>query len=178
MNAEELVSELVRSFPDLKMIGRVDRGFPVVEVEAEGLPILVEGMKSRKELAFDMLTDLTAVDWWQRRTPRFDVVYHFYSTSHNHRLRVKVAVDEGEEVPSLTPFYPIADWFEREVWDLYGIKFSGHPDLRRILLYEEFEGHPLRKDYPYDKRQPLIPETWPVRDFQVKLKVGGEIHRP
>ena len=88
---------------------------------------------------------------------RFDVVYHFYSTLHNRRLRIKVPVSLAEPVvDSLTGLWRAAGWFEREVWDLFGIRFTGHPNLRRILMYEEFVGHPLRKDYPINKRQPLI----------------------
>ena len=88
---------------------------------------------------------------------RFAVVYHFYSLKHKHRLRLVVPVDEAEaELDSLTSLWAGADWLEREVWDMFGIRFRGHPDLKRILMYEEFEGHPLRKDYPVNKRQPLI----------------------
>ena len=88
---------------------------------------------------------------------RFTVVYHFYSTAHKHRLRLVVPVEEDDaEVDSLTSLWPGANWLEREVWDMFGISFKGHPDLRRILMYQEFEGHPLRKDYPVNKRQPLI----------------------
>jgi NADH/F420H2 dehydrogenase subunit C len=88
---------------------------------------------------------------------RFDVVYHFYSSVHNHRLRVKVPLASSEPVvDSLTELWASANWYEREVWDMFGIRFSGHPNLKRILMYEEFEGHPLRKDYPVNKRQPLV----------------------
>jgi NADH-quinone oxidoreductase subunit C len=88
---------------------------------------------------------------------RFAVVYHFYAIEHTHRLRLVVPVEETEaELDSLTPLWAGADWLEREVWDMYGIRFSGHPNLKRILMYKEFEGHPLRKDYPVNKRQPLI----------------------
>ena len=88
---------------------------------------------------------------------RFEVVYHFYSLAENHRLRLKVPVSaEDPVVPSLTGLWKSADWFEREVWDMFGIRFTGHPNLTRILMYEPFEGHPLRKDYPVNKRQPLI----------------------
>ncbi len=88
---------------------------------------------------------------------RFALVYHFYSMSHKHRLRLVAPVDESEaRVDSLTSLWPGADWLEREVWDMFGIDFKGHPDLRRILMYEGFDGHPLRKDYPVNKRQPLI----------------------
>jgi NADH-quinone oxidoreductase subunit C len=112
-------------------------------------------------LAFDMLMDLTAVDYLKypgrEDGPRFDVVYHLYSLRHNHRLRVKVRVDEDDaSVPTAVPLWPIANWLEREVWDMFGIRFEGHPDLRRLLMYEEFVGHALRKDYPITRRQPLI----------------------
>jgi NADH-quinone oxidoreductase subunit C len=88
---------------------------------------------------------------------RFAVVYHFYSLRHKHRLRLVVPVQESEaELDSLTPLWAGADWLEREVWDMFGIRFQGHPNLKRILMYKEFEGHPLRKDYVINKRQPLI----------------------
>ena len=113
------------------------------------------------ELRFDVLMDLTAVDYCRfpgrEDGPRFEIVYHLYSLPHNHRLRVKVRADEDEAVvASATPLWPIANWFEREVWDMFGVRFDGHPDLRRLLMYEEFVGHPLRKDYPVNRRQPLI----------------------
>ena len=88
---------------------------------------------------------------------RFDVVYHFYSSIHNHRLRVKVPLRAAEpNIPSVSGLWATANWFEREIWDMFGIRFTGHPNLKRILMYEGFEGHPLRKDYPVRKRQPLI----------------------
>ena len=88
---------------------------------------------------------------------RFAVVYHFYSTAHKHRLRLVVPVQEATpEVDSLTSLWAGANWLEREAWDMFGVGFRGHPDLRRILMYQEFDGHPLRKDYPVNKRQPLI----------------------
>lgn len=110
----------------------------------------------RDSFGYNMLVDLTAVDYFPRR-PRFEMVYHFMNVDSHTRLRVKVQLDESHtHVASLMPLYPIADWLEREVWDMFGIKFDGHPHLKRLLLYEEFEGHPLRKDYPKTKRQPLI----------------------
>jgi NADH-quinone oxidoreductase subunit C len=120
---------------------------------------LVDAMRFLRDdpaLAFEMLSDVCAVDYLPR-VPRFEVVYHLYSVRKNHRLRVKVLVDgKSPSVPTLTGLWPSANWMEREVWDLYGIRFTGHPDLRRILLYDEFEGHPLRKDYPKERRQPLV----------------------
>jgi NADH-quinone oxidoreductase subunit C len=101
-----------------------------------------------------MMIDLCAVDY-PERTPRFEVVLHLYSIALGHRLRLKARVDE--EIASVTTVWPGANWFERETYDLMGIRFVGHPDLRRILLYPEFVGHPLRKDYPAAKTQPLVP---------------------
>ena len=112
-------------------------------------------------LGFEVLMDLTAADYLKypgrEDGPRFEVVYHLYSISHNHRVRLKVRVDEDDAVvPSAVPLWPIANWLEREVWDMFGVRFAGHPDLRRLLMYEEFVGHALRKDYPINRRQPLI----------------------
>jgi NADH-quinone oxidoreductase subunit C len=112
-------------------------------------------------LGFDLLVDITAVDYLKfpgrEDGPRFEVVYHLYSIAQNHRVRLKVQVEQDDpRVPTATALWPIANWLEREVWDMFGIRFEGHPDPRRLLLYEEFAGHPLRKDYPINRRQPLI----------------------
>jgi NADH-quinone oxidoreductase subunit C len=101
---------------------------------------------TRAEEKFDMLADLTAVDW-PRREKRFDLVLILYSFPHNTRLRLKASVAAGEQAPSLIEVWPAANWLEREIYDMFGIVFSGHPDLKRILLPEEWQGHPLRKDY-------------------------------
>jgi NADH-quinone oxidoreductase subunit C len=125
-------------------------------IESARLHEVMRALQLDPALRFEMLMDLTAVDH-PGREPRFDVVYHLYSPEHAQRLRIKVGVSEQEcGVDTMTGLWPAADWLEREVWDLYGIHFRGHPDLRRILLYEEFEGHPLRKDYPKTRRQPLV----------------------
>ena len=117
---------------------------------------VMEFLKNDPRLQFDMLADITAVDYLGRK-PRFDVVYHLVSLPLGQRLRIKVRPDDAEPaVDSLAPLWDSANWLEREVWDMFGIRFIGHPDLKRILLYEEFQGHPLRKDYPIRKRQPLI----------------------
>ena len=114
----------------------------------------VGALKSRD--GFDLFLDVTAVDW-PGEAPRFELVYHFYSTAHFGRVRVKTRVEESDPtVDSLFPLYGAALFMERECHDMYGIVFRGHPDLRPILLYEGFEGHPLRKDYPINRRQPLI----------------------
>ena len=134
------------------------RGDLAVVVNKEIIRDTMKFLKTEPKLDFNVLIDLSAVDYlWQERIPRFDVVYHLYSLQRNHRLRVKAHVDEKDPViDSIVSLWPIADWFEREVWDMFGIKFKGHPNLKRIMMYEEFAGHPLRKDYPYNKRQPLV----------------------
>lgn len=133
------------------------RGDQTVTISKEMIRDVVQFIKDEPSLGMDFLMDLTAVDYMDRKPQRFEVVYHFYSSNHNHRVRLKIPVDEEDcLVDSLVPLYKSANWFEREVWDLYGIKFKGHPNLKRILLYEGFKGHPLRKDYPVNKRQPLI----------------------
>ena len=125
-------------------------------VERDALPEIAAFLRDDPALHFEMLSDVCAADYLPH-TPRFEVVYHFYSLARSHRLRLKALVpEEDARVPSLTPLFASANWMEREVFDLYGIAFDGHPDLRRILLYDEFEGHPLRKDYPKERRQPLV----------------------
>ena len=116
-------------------------------VAASDIVPFVRFLRDDPRLAFINLTDVCGVDWPQREK-RFDVVYHFLSPRQNLRIRVKVATDEATPVPSITPVFPGADWFEREAYDFYGILFTGHPDLRRILTDYGFEGHPLRKDFP------------------------------
>jgi NADH-quinone oxidoreductase subunit C len=125
-------------------------------VDRAQIAALLRFLRDDEETSFEMLVDLCAVDYLGEQ-PRFEVVYHLYSVSKNHRLRVRARVPEDPcVIDSVHSVWPAADWMEREVFDLYGIRFAGHPDLRRLLLYEEFEGHPLRKDYPKERRQPLI----------------------
>ena len=113
----------------------------------------------KSELAMNQFIDLTAVDYPEREPelPRFEVVLHVRSLSLKHRVRLKTRVADAEALPTLTGVWAGADWGEREIWDMFGIKFEGHPDLRRVLLYEEFVGFPLRKDYPIERTQPLVP---------------------
>ena len=141
-------------------------GDATVLVEPEGIAEVLTALRDHEELRFNVLVDLTAVDYLGRE-PRFEVVYHLasFETAPRgteparlfRRLRVKIGVPEDPcEAPTAVDVWPAADWMEREVFDMYGIRFIGHPDLRRILLYEQFEGYPLRKDYPKERRQPLI----------------------
>jgi NADH-quinone oxidoreductase subunit C len=136
-------------------------------VNAELLPRVASQLKNDSELGFKLFVSLDAVDrlLLPENSPRFEVVYFFFSPMRNEHVRLKVLVGEDTpEVPSLTAIFQGAAWWERLAWDFYGIRFVGNKDLRRILLYEEFKGHPLRKDYAIRDRQPLIPER-PVRDI-------------
>ena len=118
-----------------------------VTVQLAHLHGFVEFLTSDATCRFSTLVDITAVDYPSRNT-RFEMVYHFLSMYQNHRIRVKVAVGEDDMVPSIHTIHPSSNWFEREVFDMFGILFSGHPDLRRILTDYGFRGHPLRKDFP------------------------------
>jgi NADH-quinone oxidoreductase subunit C len=135
------------------------QGDDIVILDRAGLRESFRLLKENSQSSFDFLSDITAVDYWQKKEPRFEVVYQITSLKNRRRLRVRVPVPESDPtVESLTPLWRGANFLEREVWDLFGIRFTGHPDLRRILLYDEFQGHPLRKDYPVNLCQPRVPE--------------------
>jgi NADH-quinone oxidoreductase subunit C len=137
-------------------------GDATVVIDRDGTLEVFRVLREHPDLSFDLLRDVTVVDYLGR-APRFEVVYHLYSLGKSHRVRVKIRVpEEDPSVPSLSGIWKSANWLEREAWDMFGIRFAGHPDLRRILMYEEFVGHPLRKDYPFNKRQPLTPERDPI----------------
>lgn len=117
---------------------------------------VAEFLRDDPVLQMTLFVDLTCVDRAPRE-PRFDVVSHLYSVEKKYRIRLYSGVsDQDPSIDTLVPVWPGANWFEREAFDMYGVRFTGHPDLRRILMYPEFQGHPLRKDYPKEKRQPLL----------------------
>jgi NADH-quinone oxidoreductase subunit C len=153
----EIALQLLReNFSDAVLDTMLPQGDATAVIHPESLTKIIDFLKNDSRLQFDILVDITAVDYLERK-PRFDIVYHLLSLPFNRRLRLKVPVEDGTSiVESLTPWWGSADWLEREVWDMFGIRFAGHPNLKRILMYEEFQGHPLRKDYPIRKRQPLI----------------------
>lgn len=126
---------------------RIERGELTVHVERGRLLDALRFLKEDARCGFVALVDICAVDWPQR-ADRFDVVYHLLSPKQNARIRLKTTTDERTPVPSAVPVFAGAEWFEREAWDLYGVLFSNHPDLRRILTDYGFDGHPLRKDFP------------------------------
>jgi len=144
---EELGAYIAAKQPDAVIASAVAFGELTLTVSAATIPELVRFLKTDETCRFSTLVDVTAVDHPERRA-RFDMVYHFLSMYRNQRIRLKAAVREDEIVPSITEVHAAANWFEREVFDMFGILFSGHPDLRRILTDYGFRGHPLRKDFP------------------------------
>ncbi len=154
--SKHVLERLQARFADQVEETHSNQGDDTAYVKRDKLVELLTFLRDDAELAFNLPVDLTVVDWYQKREPRFEVVYHLYSTTKKHRVRLKVRVDEDDaRVPSSFPVWPGFDWFEREAWDLYGVRFEGHPNHTRIMMWEGFEGHPLRKDYPINKRQPL-----------------------
>jgi NADH-quinone oxidoreductase subunit C len=129
-----------------------------VIVPADRLLDVMRYLREASEAAFDFCSDVTASDW-PPRPKRFDVVYCLYSTRRHHRVRVKVRAGENEPVPSVTSIWPSANWLEREVYDLFGVNFTGHPDRRRILMPDDWQGHPQRKDYPLEGPGELLMES-------------------
>ncbi|MDQ6894445.1 MAG: NADH-quinone oxidoreductase subunit C [Acidobacteriota bacterium] len=155
------VASIRAALPDAVVAAKEFAGQVSVTVGRERIAEVARHLKEREDFAY--CVDVTAVDW-KTRQPRFDVVYHFYSFSKNDRIRVKCGAAEGEDVPSIAGVYLAANWSERETWDMFGIRFSGHPDLRRILTWDGFNGHPLRKDFPLegiDTGAAIYPEEWP-----------------
>ncbi|QWW69098.1 NADH-quinone oxidoreductase subunit C [Rhizobium sp. WYJ-E13] len=143
----ELSSYLSEARGNLIAASQLKYGELTLTTTGDNLIPLLTFLRDDANCGFVNLTDICGVDWPQREL-RFDVVYHLLSPKKNLRIRVKLATDEDTPVPSACAVYPGADWFERETWDMYGVLFTGHPDLRRILTDYGFEGHPLRKDFP------------------------------
>lgn len=154
-----VIERLEEHFGDRVLETRDYRGDEEARVEAGDWAEVAEFLKKDPDLRMDHFIDLTAVDYPEREPdlPRFDVLLMVRSLQKKHRVRLKTRVAEDASLASLTGVYAGANWAEREVYDMFGIRFDGHPDLRRILMYEEFEGYPLRKDYPIDQPQPLVP---------------------
>ncbi|MFB3924390.1 MAG: NADH-quinone oxidoreductase subunit C [Terriglobia bacterium] len=141
-----LLDELQKRFPGVIGEAVIFRNQPSVTLARESLLAVCEFLKSEEGGGYTLLTDETAVDY-PKREKRFDVVYHLYSFQRNDRLRLKLIVGEGEKVPSVVGIWPTANWLEREVFDMFGVEYEGHPDMKRILLPDGWIGHPLRKDY-------------------------------
>ena len=143
----DVAALLEARLPDAVVSHEIDRGELTIHVATDSVPAAIKFLRDDAACRFTTLIDVCGVDW-PGREKRFDVVYHLLSMHENLRVRVKTQVREDELCPSITSVHPSADWYEREVFDMYGVMFSGHPDLRRILSDYGFTGHPLRKDFP------------------------------
>jgi NADH-quinone oxidoreductase subunit C len=144
---EELGAHIAQKRPDCVLGYSVVLGELSLDVSPSNIADFVDFLKNDGACKFNSLVDITAVDY-PSRPKRFDMVYHFLSMYQNHRIRLKLAINEDEMVPSLVDVHPSANWFEREIFDMFGILFTGHPDLRRLLTDYGFRGYPLRKDFP------------------------------
>ena len=143
----ELAGHIAQGLPDAKLYATIAFGELTVVCEAGDLPALLAFLRDDPQCRFVCLIDICGVDY-PSRDRRFDIVYHLLSPYRNLRIRVKLSIAADTPVPSVVPIFPAANWFEREAFDLYGVLFSGHPDLRRILTDYGFSGHPMRKDFP------------------------------
>ena len=151
-----VLDKVLRKFPDDIIDSHNRLGNETVVIKKEALLKVCDFIKENRQLKMDMLVDLTCVDY-PEEAERFMMVYHFYSTENKYRLRIKAPVEEEEPyIDSLTGMWLNADWPEREVYDMFGVKFNDHPNLKRLFMYDTFEGHPLRKDYAITKRQPIV----------------------
>jgi NADH-quinone oxidoreductase subunit C len=156
MEETKALSEVRQLYPDKIREAFTLHGDDILITDRESLLSLFQSLKG-KPLNYIMLLDLTAVDYLAERST-VEMVYTLYSLDRNHRLRIKVSLPAAAlSVASLTALWKNANWLEREVFDMFGVRFEGHPDLRRLFLYDEFQGHPLRKDYPLRRRQPILP---------------------
>jgi len=172
MDAPTLTARLTAIVPQASLEPCSDTDQPTIRVSPADVVAVLYALRDTPELGFTFLADLTAVDWWPRE-PRYEMVYHLASVEPPRRLRLKVPVPGADPtVPSITQIWPAADWLEREVWDLFGIVFDGHADLRRLLMPDEWDGHPLRKDYPVQVNVPVrVSEPLQVSEEQFRANI-------
>jgi NADH-quinone oxidoreductase subunit C len=156
ISKEKILEDLKQKFSDSILEISEQFGDDIIRIKKEALLDVLNFLKN-DPYAFSMLLDLTCVDYLGEKE-RFEMVYHLFSLSHKLRLRFKTRLSEDDgKIDSLTSIFKNANWLEREAYDMFGVHFEGHPYLRRLFMYEGFEGHPLRKDYPLRKHQPKIP---------------------
>jgi len=156
ISKEKILEDIKQKFSDNILDMTVQFGDDIIHIKKEALQDIVIFLKE-DPYAFTMLLDLTCVDYLGEEE-RYEMVYHLFSFSLNLRLRFKARLQQNDcKIDSLTPIFKNANWLEREVFDMFGVHFDGHPYLRRLFMYDGFEGHPLRKDYPLRKQQPKIP---------------------
>ena len=166
-NLELQANYIKEKFPDLEVVSPTANNNLIIYSPKDKIVDLAIFLRDEESLSFRVLLDVFGADMLTIRSPRFEVIYNFLSLKLNNRITIKVAVDENIEVPSLCSVFLSANWFERETFDMFGIKFTNHPDLRRILTDYNFEWHPLKKDFPLTGYQE-------VRYDEIKQKVVYE----
>ncbi len=155
----DVVEALKAEFPDAVEDVIEEFGELTLVVKRESVPEICKFLRDADGLRFKMLADITGVDYYPQN-PRFAVCYHLYSLDFNRVVRIKTYTDENTPVPTLTDLWPAANWPEREIYDMFGVRFEGHPDLRRLLMPPNWEGHPLRKDYPLGDEPTQFSFNW------------------
>ncbi len=164
----DAITALKAKFP--QVADRASRDCPAVDVPTAEILAVLKTL--RDEHAFDLLSDVTAIDWAEGASPRFTAVYHLYSTTTNAAVRVATPCtgdDAAPTVPSVVPLWPGANWHERETYDMFGIKFEGHPDLRRILMWDGYPYHPLRKEFPLAGIETALPDAEIAEETKAKV---------
>ncbi len=169
-NPPAVTELLMKMFPDAVLEQHQHRGDETVVILRDALVPVCEFLRDDENCRFELLLDLTAVDRLDlHQTPRFEIVYHLKSLSRGKRIRLKARLHEDDcRIDSIHHLWKAVDWYERECYDMFGIHFNGHPNLTRILMYEQFEGHPLRKDYPMDRQQPIAE----LREIEERYSYG------
>lgn len=180
-----LTSKIQAQFGTSVLATHQFRGDETVIVKLADVEPVIRFLRDDADSAMNFLMDLTITDYltYPQNRPvvdypgaadaRFEVVYHFYSLSKGHRIRLKAPVAQGEQIPTVSGLYASADWMEREAWEMYGIKFAGHPNLKRLLTHKDFVGYPLRKDFPLKKRQPLGETDSLMDEMEARLHFKG-----
>ncbi len=182
--SQKVLDALLAAHPHAVDHTETQHGDEIAWIKRDNLVAVATWLKTNPVMLFDapvFVTCIDRLDWrpvgapvsehWTEDKPRFEVAYQLRSQTHRYRIRLKIAVPEHDaRCPSLATLWPAFDWQERETFDMYGIRFEGHPDLRRIYMYEEFVGYPLRKDYPKEKRQPLVRrDDLPINPIKAEL---------
>jgi NADH-quinone oxidoreductase subunit C len=173
MDSDALVRLMQEALPGVQLESAPSRDLQTtVFVQPDDVPAVMRTLRDRPELRFSVLAELTAVDFWPRE-PRFEVIYLLISLEHRLRLRLKVRLaGNTASVATVSDIWPAANWLEREVWDLFGIVFDGHPDPRRLLMPEDWEGFPLRKDYPVQIRmKPQVSQPMQVTEEEFRANL-------
>lgn len=147
-NLQEQASYIEKNFKEIVVSSKISHDNLIIYVKASEIISFLKFLRDDEKLSFKILLDVFGADLLELREPRFEVIYNLLSLKLNNRITIKVSLNDGEEVPSVVNVFSSANWYEREIFDMYGIKFTNHPDLRRILTDYDFEGFPLRKDFP------------------------------